>query len=146
MEKRLERCASKHSWRFILEKGKALRWWANRSCFNFFSEKNVLGTSMRAAVMVRLLLSVAQGALWDPRLPLQLQEPRPAWASRSISRPWQRSAYALGCFGLFPGTLGVRAGPGQGQEGNVSDSFFLWGKGAGGVEGRGEGSHKQFLL
>lgn len=39
---------------------------------------------MRAAVMVRLLLSVAQGALWDPRPPLQLQEPRPAWASRSL--------------------------------------------------------------
>lgn len=70
MEKRLERCASKHSWRFILEKGKALRGWANTSCFNFFSEKNVLGTSMRAAVMLRLLLSVAQGALWDPRPPL----------------------------------------------------------------------------
>lgn len=42
--------------------------------------------------------------------------------------------------------LGVHAGPRQGQEGNMSDSFLLWEKRADGVEGGGEGSHKQFLL
>lgn len=35
--------------------------------------------------------------------------------------------------------LGVHAGPRQGQEGNMSDSFLLWEKRAGRVEGRGRG-------
>lgn len=51
----------------------------------------------------------------------------------------QRSTYVMGCLGLFPGTLGVLAGPRWGQEGNVSDSFLLWEQRAGGAEGRGRG-------
>lgn len=45
----------------------------------------------------------------------------------------------LGYHRLFPGTLGVHAGPCLGREGNVSDSFLLWENRVGRVEGRGRG-------
>lgn len=56
----------------------------------------------------------------------------------SRSPPLALSLCAGGPWALF-WTLGVRAVPRWGQEGNVSDSFLLWEKRAAGVGGRERG-------